>query len=110
MVRTSPTLTKREDSMQRRRITLFLIFLLSFSTIGWTADIAILRAQIEKSLPRARGDVGVAIKHLESGAEVLVNAETKYPMASAFKLPILVELFYQRAAGRIGLDDRLEIQ
>lgn len=60
-------------------------------------------------IPRARGDVGVAIKHVESGTEVLVNADSKYPMASAFKLPILVELFYQRAEGKLTLNDRIEV-
>lgn len=70
---------------------------------------SILRAQIEKMLPRARGEVGVAIKHLETGTEVLVNGDVKYPMASAFKLPILVELFYQRAEGKLTFDDRLEV-
>jgi beta-lactamase class A len=54
--------------------------------------------------------VGVAIKHVESGTEVLVNADEKYPMASAYKLPILVELYYQRAAGKLSLDDRIEVQ
>jgi beta-lactamase class A len=68
-----------------------------------------LRAQIEKVLPRAHGEVGVAIKHLESGSEVLVNADKTYPMASAYKVPILVELFYQRAAGKLSLSDRVDV-
>lgn len=95
--------------MQRRRIVLFSIFLICFTTSAWSADVSILRAEIEKMIPRARGSVGVAIKHIESGTEVLVNADENYPMASAFKLPILVELFYQRAEGRFTLDDRIEI-
>ena len=95
--------------MQRRRIALFSIFLIFFTTSAWSADISILRAEIERMIPRARGAVGVAIKHVESGTELLVNADEIYPMASAFKLPILVELFYQRAEGRFTLDDRIEI-
>ena len=95
--------------MQRRRIAWFSIFLICFTTSAWSADLSILRAEIEKVIPRARGAVGVAIKHLESGAELLLNGDENYPMASAFKLPILVELFYQRTEGRFSLDDRIEI-
>ena len=73
------------------------------------AEVALLKIQIEKAIPRARGEVGVAIKHVESGTEVLVNAEKTYPMASTYKVPILVELFYQRAAGKLSLEDRVEV-
>ena len=51
----------------------------------------------------------MAIKHLESGAEVLVNADARYPMGSAYKLPILVELFYQRTAGQLSMEERVEL-
>lgn len=91
----------------RIRLAVALILVLTASVAA--ADLSVLKAQIEKTLPRARGDVGVAIKHLESGTEILVNADTKYPMASAFKLPILVELFYQRATGKLSLDDRIDL-
>jgi len=97
--------------MQRRRMALFSfsIFLICVTPAAWSADVSILRAEIEKLIPRAGGGVGVAIKHIESGTELMINADEKYPMASAFKLPILVELFYQRAAGKLSLDDRVEI-
>jgi len=85
------------------------IFLMCSTTAAWSADVSILRAEIAKLLPRARGGVGVAIKHFESGTEIVVNGDEKYPMASAYKLPILVELFYQRAAGKLNLDDRIEV-
>lgn len=91
------------------RIRVVLVALLALSTSVRAADLSILKQQIEKTIPRARGQVGVAIKHLESGTEVLVNADAKYPMASAFKLPVLVELYYQRAAGRLTLDDRVDV-
>jgi len=79
------------------------------SSIVSAASLETLKAQIENTIPHARGQVGVAIKHLESGTEVLVNADSRYPMASTFKLPLLVELYYEKAAGRISLDDRIEV-
>ena len=94
----------------RRRAFLLTVILVCFAATVSGADISVLRGQIQKAIPRARGQVGVAIKHVESGTEVLVNADEKYPMASAYKLPILVELYYQRAAGRLSLDDLIDIQ
>src|SRR5215813_9413282 len=93
----------------KTRLWLFTTLLMCIPASAWPADVAILKTQIEKVIPRARGEVGVAIKHVESGTEVLVNAEKTYPMASTYKVPILTELFYQRAAGKLSLLDRVEV-
>jgi beta-lactamase class A len=92
-----------------RRTSLLTIFLIFLVPVAWSADIAALRAQIEKAAARARGQVGVAVKHVESGTELMINADQTYPMASTYKVPILVELFYQRAAGKLSLTDRIEV-
>jgi beta-lactamase class A len=96
-----------------RRILFLAILLISpayQAAAAVAADIAALRSQIEKVIPRARGLVGVAIKHAESGTELMINADQTYPMASTYKVPILVELFYQRAAGKLSLSDRVEVE
>src|SRR5262245_4641175 len=92
----------------RRPASLLTIFMLYLTATLWSADIATFKVQIDKVIHRARGQVGFAIKHVESGAELMVNADQTYPMASAYKVPILVELFYQRAAGKLTFDDRVE--
>jgi len=92
------------------RIRAFAMSYLMLSMSLQAADLSILKQQIERTIVRARGEVGVAIRHLESGTEVVVNGDAKYPMASAYKLPILVELFFQRAAGKLTLDDRIEVE
>src|SRR5215475_7053517 len=92
-----------------RRISLLIMVMICLVTAAWAADIAALRSQIERVIPRIRGQVGVAIKHVESGTELMINADQTYPMASTYKVPILVELFYQRAAGKLALNDRVEI-
>ena len=65
--------------MQRRRMALFSfsIFLICVTPAAWSADVSILRAEIEKLIPRAGGGVGVAIKHIESGTELMINADEK---------------------------------
>jgi len=91
------------------RITVSAGFLLALVVTASAAELSTLKAQIESTIPRARGEVGVAIKHMESGTEVLVNADKTYPMASTFKLPLLVELYYEKTAGKLSLEDRVEV-
>jgi beta-lactamase class A len=107
----------RYNPGMRIRIRILAALILAVSLISaidaaaQARDIAPLRRRIEQALTPARGEVGVAIKHLESGAEILINADKKYPMASTYKLPILVELFYQQAEGKLSLTaDRVEFQ
>jgi beta-lactamase class A len=93
----------------RTRLRIFALLILAASVAAHAADLTPLKKQIEQTIPHARGEVGIAIKHFESGSEILINADKKYPMASTYKLPTLVELFYQQAEGRLSLEDRVEI-
>ena len=49
---------------------------------------------------------GIALQHLESGEEILLNAHDSFPMASVLKIPVLVEAFRQSEAGKFTLEDR----
>lgn len=53
--------------------------------------------------------MGVAIKHLESGEELYINADHTFPLCSVLKIPVLVEAFHQIQTGRFTLDDRFEL-
>jgi beta-lactamase class A len=55
------------------------------------------------------GSVGIAARNLASGAEVHVAADELYPMASCFKIPIMVEVMRQVDAGTLRLGDRLTL-
>jgi beta-lactamase class A len=68
-----------------------------------------LRARIEAALPAAQGVVGLSIRHLESGVSLAVEGDEPFPMASTFKLPVLVEMHAQAKAGRVRWDDTVEI-
>jgi len=69
-----------------------------------------LRARIEDVIKNARGEVGVAFKHLESGQGLEFNAGSRFPMASTFKLPVLIEIMAQVKEGKFSLDDEISIQ
>ncbi len=55
-------------------------------------------------------EFGVAVQHIESGEETLINADAVFPTASVFKVPVMVEVFKQARAGKFDLNDRLELK
>jgi beta-lactamase class A len=55
------------------------------------------------------GTVGVAARNLASGAELHLAADELFPMASCFKIPVMVEVMRQVDAGGLRLDDRLTL-
>ncbi len=68
-----------------------------------------LRERLSAICAQSEGTVGVAVTQLERGESVEVNGEALFPLCSTFKVPILVELLRQAAAGRFSLDDRVEL-
>jgi len=69
-----------------------------------------LKSQIERLIDGVDGQVGVAVKHLETGRELAVNGDVYFPMASVFKLPVLVEVMHQIKEGRFTLDDEIRLE
>ena len=69
-----------------------------------------LEKQIRDVIKVQEGEVGVSLLHIETGRELAVNGDTRFPMASAFKVPILVEVLSQIKEGRFGLGDEVRIQ
>lgn len=76
---------------------------------GGPAPLERLQARITRAAAGARGVVGVGIKHLESGAEVYVNGDDAFPMASTFKLPVLVELYAKAKDGKLNWDELVDV-
>lgn len=55
-------------------------------------------------------EFGIAIHHIESGEDTLINADEVFPTASVFKVPVMVEVFKQAREGKFDLNDRLELK
>ncbi|CAN5528743.1 class A beta-lactamase [soil metagenome] len=71
---------------------------------------SILRSEIESIIAASGATVmGVAIKHLETGEELYLNADQTFPLCSVFKIPVLAEAFHQIEAGKLTLEDRWEL-
>jgi len=56
------------------------------------------------------GRVGVAARNLASQATVHLDADELFPMASCFKVPVMVEVMRQVDAGILRLDERLTLR
>jgi beta-lactamase class A len=69
-----------------------------------------LEKQIRDVIEREEGEVGISLLHVETGRELAVHGDTMFPMASAFKVPVLVEVLSQVREGRFTLDDEVRIQ
>jgi beta-lactamase class A len=54
-----------------------------------------------------RGDAGVYVRHLPSGATASVNADQIFPTASTIKVPLLVTLFDRVQEGELRLDQEM---
>jgi beta-lactamase class A len=65
-----------------------------------------LGAEIEKIAGSHDGVMGVAIKDLTTGEEILINDQLTFPTGSSIKIPILIELHKQAAEGKYKLTDR----
>jgi beta-lactamase class A len=74
------------------------------------AQMTSLRAEIEQVVQQVPATFGIAVKYLESGEEVLINADRTFQLASVFKIPILITALQAIDAGRFRLDDRIELK
>ena len=68
-----------------------------------------LRMHITQAMTEARGEMGVAIRHIESGTEITINADGRFPMASSFKLPVLVTLYDRARRGQVKWDEMVDV-
>ncbi len=73
-------------------------------------ELSSLRARISGIAAEYHGTTGVAIEHIESGRRMDLNGHRRFPLASIYKVPMMIEAFRQAAEGRISLADRIEIR
>jgi len=83
---------------------------LSFFLTTTEPSLERLRAAVTEAAEKSTGEMGVAIEHLESGLRLEVRGDVAYPMASTFKLPLLVTLFHQVDEGKVRLDEMVSLE
>lgn len=86
---------------------LVAILLSSFSTKQIAVPDTGLQQQLEALAAQFDGDVGIYVKHLQTGQEFTVNADSVFPSASIVKVPILVGIFDMIASGELDYKTEL---
>ena len=69
-----------------------------------------LQGEIARAAESAGGIVGMSAVHLESGRTVGFHSGERFPMASAYKIPIAVQLLCRVDRGEISLSQMVELQ
>lgn len=90
-----------------------LVCVISLTAFGQstkpTPNIERLRARLQELVNAFPGTIGVAVRDIASGQQISINGDKQFPMASAYKIPILVEVFRQVEAKKFSLDDRVDL-
>ncbi len=73
-------------------------------------DLSKLRAEIQKAAKEVKGQMGLYMKHVQSGKELAIDADMIYPLASVFKLAVMVETYRQVEDGILSLEERIELE
>jgi beta-lactamase class A len=99
-------------AMKIPRPSLLITCLLTLGTLVYAQDAnrdllrRKLAAEMEKIAVSHDGVMGVAIKDLTTGEEILINDQLTFPTGSSIKIPILIELHKQAAEGKYRLTDQ----
>lgn len=73
-------------------------------------DLGRLKSELLRTAKETKGQMGLYVKHVETGRELAVEADKIFPLASVFKLGVMVETFRQVEEGSISLDERIELE
>ncbi|MFC1733021.1 class A beta-lactamase [candidate division KSB1 bacterium] len=77
---------------------------------GGDPGLELLGKEIERLSRLSGGIMGVGAVHIETGREVYLNGETRFPMASTFKIPVAVQIFTLIDRGEARLEEMIRIE
>lgn len=68
-----------------------------------------LSTRLRPLIESHKGEVAIAVKHLQSGESFTHRADAPMPTASLIKLPIMVEVYQQAHDGKLKLNDPITL-
>jgi beta-lactamase class A len=86
-----------------------LYLVISIILLSGTVLAQDLQKQLEQLASQHQGKVTFFAKNLATGATVAIDADTPVQTASVIKLPLFLQAFEQVKAGKIHLDDTIEL-
>lgn len=81
-----------------------MIAMLIFCSASAQKQDKVLLSKIESLTKGFKGDVGVYVRNLKTGATVAINADTIFPTASMIKIPITIGMFSKIENGKVKYD------
>jgi len=103
-----PSLTTSRLANAARQASLSTLFLAS-ALVAADTQLPRLEREMQRVSKIAGGVVGASAMHLESGRQASLHGDERFPMASAFKIPIAVQLLHRIDAGEVKLDQMVEL-
>jgi beta-lactamase class A len=102
------------DHNRLRTSALFLLVnLLLFPTargqVSAPQTATVLRERLTKIATSFPGKVGIFVRNIETGEEAGVSPDEQFPMASTYKVAIMVQVFREAEAGHLSLAERVPL-
>ncbi len=72
-------------------------------------ELAKLRSEIVKTSKDVKGQMGLYMKHIESGREIVIDADKIFPLGSVFKIALMMEVYRQADEGLISMDEKIRL-
>lgn len=105
--------TQRPASSTRLALHLAALLLAAAATVlpaqPRSAGLDRLEREIQRLSALSGGVVGVGLIHLESGRELFVNRDVRFPMASTFKVPVAVQFLTKVEQKQASLDSMVTL-
>lgn len=70
---------------------------------------SVLKERLIKIAASFPGKVGIFVRNIETGEETGVNSDDQFPMASTYKVAIMVQVFREAEAGHLSLTERVPL-
>ena len=86
-----------------------MIALLLASFVSQSSSAA-LESRVRGLIGASGAEVAVAFSALDGSSRLLVDADKSFHAASTMKVPVMIELFRQAAAGTLSLDELLQVR
>jgi beta-lactamase class A len=97
----------------RFSVTSILLFVLSPAILHGQAlsapNTEVLQRRLQHLAAGFPGKVGILVRNIETGAQVGINADDEFPMASTYKVAIMTQVFRDVEAGRLSLTERVPL-
>ncbi|MCF0049850.1 class A beta-lactamase, subclass A2 [Dyadobacter sp. LJ53] len=95
--------------MKVKTLSSFLLTTIFFLPHLLFAQKSDLKSQLESITRQVDGITGVAIKDLQGKETIILNADHKFPMLSAFKFPVAMAVLDQVDKGKLSLNQKYHL-